>query len=59
MKNSESRWEITIVNETSEGVLCMSPDGETRFLTHLEYEKYLENKKKSQENGNIYANIEG
>jgi hypothetical protein len=38
-------WEITIINETNDGYLVMSPDGETKWVSHQDYLNYLNNKK--------------
>jgi len=46
-------WNITIIKETSEGFLCMSPNGDTHWMTRNDYEIYLENRKKNVENSSI------
>jgi hypothetical protein len=38
-------WQITIINETAEGYLLMSPDGETQWMTREEYQKVQANEK--------------
>ena len=39
------KWELTIVNETKDGYLVMSPNGDTQWITKEEYESYLRNRK--------------
>ena len=43
-KNSKTIWNIMIIGESKEGVLCMAPNGDSQFLTHSEYEAYLKNR---------------
>ena len=47
---SEIIWNLTVLKETEDGLLCMSPSGDTQFLTHQEYELYLSNKKERHGN---------
>ena len=57
LRNSSSDiWEITILIESEKGLLCMSPDGDTRFLTHSQYETYLQNRK--ERHGNLHSDTE-
>lgn len=54
LRNSSSDiWEITIIKESEDGFLCLSPDGETRFLTHFQYETYLKNRRERHGNGDL------
>ena len=39
------KWELTIVNETQDGYLVMSPNGDTQWMTKKDYQKYLNTKK--------------
>ena len=39
------KWELTIVNETQDGYLVMSPNGDTQWMTKEDYQKYLNTKK--------------
>lgn len=39
-------WEISILKETPEGYLVMTPNGDTEWLTKDEYINYLNNRKK-------------
>jgi len=38
------KWELTIVNETKNGYLCMSPNGDTNWMTKDDYINYLKNR---------------
>lgn len=38
------KWELVIVNETKDGYLCMSPNGDTNWMTKKEYINYLKNR---------------
>jgi len=38
-------WEITIIKETDDGYLCMSPNGDTQWMTKEEYINHLKNRK--------------
>ena len=33
-------WKLTIINETKDGYLCMSPNGDTQWLTKEEFQQY-------------------
>ena len=41
------KWELTIVNETQDGYLVMSPNGDTQWMTKEDYQKYLNTDRKS------------
>lgn len=43
--SSEISWNITILKETKDGYLVMAPNGETVWMTHQDYEIYLNNLK--------------
>ena len=59
LRNSSSDiWEITVLKESKDGILCMSPDGETRFLTHSQHETYLKNRRERHGNRDLQANSE-
>jgi len=38
-------WEITILRETEDGLLCMAPNGDTQWLSHDEYNTMIANRK--------------
>lgn len=38
-------WEITIIKETDDGYLCMSPNGDTNWMTKQDYINYQKNRK--------------
>jgi hypothetical protein len=40
------KWEIEIINETEDGYLVMSPNGDTHYMTKDDYDTYLENRGK-------------
>lgn len=44
--HSDNPWEISTLKETDSGFLCMSPDGETAFLTKEEHEKMIQRRNK-------------
>lgn len=48
-KNLKDSWEITILNETKDGILCASPDGETCWMSKEDYENYQKNRFKGNE----------
>lgn len=50
--SSDKPWEIYTLKETDSGFLCMSPDGETAFLTKEEHEKMIQ--RKIQDGKHIY-----
>lgn len=59
LRNSSSDiWEITALEESKDGILCMSPDGDTQFLTHSQYETYLQNRKERHGNRNLHSDTE-
>lgn len=39
-------WEITILNETAEGLLVQATNGETYWMSREDYNAYLETKSK-------------
>lgn len=41
-------WQLTIIQETKDGYLCMSPNGDTQWLTKEEYEKFNHNRTSRQ-----------
>ena len=51
---SDVIWDLTILNESKDGFLCMTPNGDTQYLTRSGYENYLKNRK--QRHGNLYTN---
>lgn len=51
-------WDLTILKETNDGFLCMSPNGDTQFLSRSEYELHLKNKRERHGDGNFYSNPE-
>lgn len=59
LRNSSSDiWEITVLKESKDGILFMSPDGDTRFLTHSQYKTYLKNRRERHGNRNLQTNPE-
>lgn len=47
MSNQTSQpWELTILNETAEGMLVSAPNGDTAWMTREQYETYLVNSEK-------------
>jgi hypothetical protein len=46
-------WEIHTLKETNWGFLCMSPDGETAFLTKEEHAKMTQ--RKNQDGKDIHS----
>jgi hypothetical protein len=51
-------WELSILGEFEDGFLCMSPNGDTQFLSRSEYDLYLKNKSQRHGNGNFYTDSE-
>jgi hypothetical protein len=43
-KNSKEFWEVTVLKESENGFLCMSPDGETCWMRKEEYQTYQKNR---------------
>ena len=39
-------WEITILNETADGLLVQATNGETYWMSREDYNQYLETKSK-------------
>ena len=44
----DKQWVLTIVNETKDGYLCMTPNGDTQWLTKKEYEEFNRNRTSRQ-----------
>ena len=42
----EEKWVLSVLEESSQGLLVMSPNGDTQWMTHEQYESYLNNSKK-------------
>lgn len=38
-------WEISILRETNEGLLVMSPNGDLAWMSHIDYQNFLNKRK--------------
>jgi hypothetical protein len=45
--NNQKSWELIVLNETEEGVLVSSPNGDTQWLSTSEWQTYKNNKKEN------------
>lgn len=47
-ENSQSCevWELSVLDETPQGMLVIAPNGDTQWMTREQYESYLSNLEK-------------
>lgn len=39
------KWEISIMRETEDGLLIMSPNGDLQWMSHTDYEIFVQQRK--------------
>jgi len=39
------KWEISVLHETKDGLLVMTPNGDLNWMSHIDYQNFLNQRK--------------